>query len=92
MIVNAIYHGLNQIVRVYRNGKIVFEDNPIEFHIIEDGKLIIAGAFEANSSPDGLYLDCAPDVEWENPVQTENVLHITQVYNATQNGSVLEVE
>ena len=26
---------------------------------------------------------------WEYPVQTDNVLHITRVYSATQNGNIL---
>lgn len=65
--------------------------NPVEFHVIEDGKLIIQGAFSVVETADGLYLDCAPDVTWESPVQTGNVLHVSQVYAATQNGNVLEV-
>ena len=92
MIVNAIYHGASEIHRVYHNGEIVFENNPVEFHVIEDGNLIILGAYSAKEYPDGLYLDCAPDVEWESPVQTGNVLRITQVYSATLNGNVLEVK
>ena len=32
----------------------------VEFHVREDGKLIIVGAMNADSRPDGLYLDCAP--------------------------------
>ena len=92
MIVNAIYHGESQLSRVYHNGKILFELNPVEFHVIEDDKLIIMGAFSVVETQDGLYLDCEPDVEWEYPVQTGNVLRITQVYAATQNGNVLEVE
>lgn len=36
-------------------------DTPIEFHLLEDGKLIILGA-RANSQPNGLYLDCAPNM------------------------------
>lgn len=91
MIVNAIYHGLKQVGRVYRNGQIIFENSPVEFHLLEDGKFIIVGAYSAVGLPDGLYLDCAPEVEWEYPVQTDNVLRITQVYSATRNGSVLEV-
>lgn len=65
---------------------------PVVFHVIEDGKLIILGALTANSLPDGLYLDCTPKVEWVYPVQNGNVLTIEQVYKATQNGNVLEVE
>lgn len=90
MIVNAIYHGTQQVYRIYRNGAIIFERSPIEFHVIEDDKLIIVGALLANDLPDGLYLDCAPD--WIYPVQNGNVLTIEQVYSATQNGNVLEVE
>lgn len=91
MIVNAIYHGLAELHRVYHNGKILFEITPVEFHVIEDDKLIIVGAFSVVETADGLYLDCAPDGEWENPVQNGNVLHLTQVYSATKNGNVLEV-
>ena len=29
-----------------------------EFHVIEDGKLIILGAYHMKDSPEGLYLDC----------------------------------
>ena len=92
MIVNAIYHGASEIHRVYHNGEIVFQINPVDFHIIEDDKLIIVGAYSAKEYPDGLYLDCAPDVEWEPPVQTGNVLSVSQVFLATPNGSVLEVQ
>lgn len=63
---------------------------PVEFHLLEDGNLIIVGAYSANSLPDGLYLDCAPD--WIYPEQNGNVLTIEQVYSAVQNGNVLEVE
>ena len=92
MIVNAIYHGASEIHRVYHNGEIVFQINPVEFHVIEDGNLIILGAYSAKEHPEGLYLDCAPDVEWEPPVQTGNVLSVSQVFLATPNGSVLEVQ
>lgn len=92
MIVNAIYHGASEIHRVYHNGEIVFENNPVEFHVIEDGNLIILGAYSVKEHPEGLYLDCAPDVEWEPPVQTGNVLSVSQVFLATPNGSVLEVQ
>ena len=92
MIVNAIYHGASEIHRVYHNGEIVFQINPVEFHIIEDDKLIIVGAYSVKEYPEGLYLDCAPDVEWEPPVQTGNVLSVSQVFLATPNGSVLEVQ
>lgn len=37
----------------------------VDFHVIEDGKLIIAGAKMANSLPDGLYLDCVPSDQTE---------------------------
>ena len=92
MIVNAIYHGASEIHRVYHNGEIVFQINPVDFHIIEDNKLIIVGSYSVKEYPDGLYLDCAPDVEWEPPVQTGNVLSVSQVFLATPNGSVLEVQ
>lgn len=90
MIVNAIYHGLQQVGRVYHNGQIIFQNSPIEFHLLEDGKLIIVGAMMANQLPDGVYIDCAPD--WIYPVLDGNVLTIEQVYSATLNGNVLEVE
>lgn len=91
MIVNAIFYGTKEVLRIYHAGEIVFDGNPVDFHVIEDGKLIIQGAYSMADLPDGLYLDCAPDVEWESPVQTGNVLYISQVYAATQNGNVLEV-
>lgn len=91
MIVNAIFYGTKQVQRIYHSGEIVFEINPAEFHVIEDGKLIIQGAYSMTDLPQGLYLDCTPDVEWESPVQAGNVLYISQVYAATQNGNVLEV-
>ena len=91
MIVNAIYHGATPVQRVYRNGQIIFQRiADFDFHVVEDGKLIILGALNANSLPDGLYLDCAP--EWVFPVQSGNVLAVEQVYKATPNGNVLEVE
>lgn len=92
MIVKAIYRGLKQVGRVYHNGQIIFQNSPVEFHLLEDGKLIILGAYSANSFTDGLYLDCAPDIDWIYPVQNGNVLTIEQVYSAVQNGNVLEVE
>ena len=92
MCVKAIYHALKTIFRIYHKGEIIFQGNPVVFHVIEDGKLIILGALTANSLPDGLYLDCTPKVEWVYPVQNGNVLTIEQVYKATQNGNVLEVE
>lgn len=90
MIVNAIYHGLQQVGRVYHNGQIIFQNSPIEFHLLEDGKLIILGAMMANQLPDGVHIDCAPD--WIYPVLNGNVLTIEQVYSAKLNGNVLEVE
>ena len=95
MITKAIYYGTRPLTRVYHNGVVIFQSipsEPIEFHVVEDGKLIILGAVNANSQPDGLYLDCAPDVAWIYPVLTGNVLTIEQVYAAVQNGNVLEVE
>lgn len=34
---------------------------PVEFHQVDNGKLIILGAMEANSLPNGLHLDCTPN-------------------------------
>lgn len=90
MIVKAIYRGSQPVCRVYHGGVIIFEGSPVVFHMIRDGKLIILGALSANSYADGLYLDCGPD--WICPEQNGNVLTIEQVYAATQNGNVLEVE
>ena len=101
MIVNAIYHGLNQVFKIYRNGEAVFVSSPIEFHVIEDGKFVIVGAMSAISKEDGLYLDCEPDEpeepedipeNWEDPVLNGYILDVSQVYSATQNGYILEVE
>lgn len=92
MIVKAIYHGTKPVQRIYHNGKIIFQGVTVEFHVIEDGKLIIVGAINANSLPEGLYLDCGNGDEWIYPVQSGNVLTIEQVYGAVQNGNVLEVE
>lgn len=64
----------------------------VEFHKVEDGKLIILGARSVISTPEGLYLDCEPEANWTYPVQNGNVLRVEQVYKATQNGNVLEVE
>lgn len=89
MIVNAIYHGLNQVHRVYHTGKLIFQRDPIQFHITEDDKLIIVGAMSAISLPDGLYLDCAP--EWTEPEVVDGILHLRQAYSITQNGTILEV-
>lgn len=91
MITEAIYHGGVQIERIYHAGNIIFEGvTPFDFHIIEDGKLIIVGALSAKSYSDGLYIDCEPN--WIYPVLNGNVLNIEQVYSATQDGNVLEVE
>ena len=93
MILEGVRLGLTEITRIYHGGEIIFQGEvaePFDFHVIEDGKLIIVGALSANNLPNGLYLDCVPD--WEFPEQTDSVLKITQVYKATQNGSVLEVE
>lgn len=91
MIVNAIYRGSTPVQRVYRNGQIIFQRiADFDFHVVEDGKLIVFGAYSANSLPGGLYLDCAP--AWIYPVQSGNVLTVEQVYKATPNGNVLEVE
>lgn len=92
MIVKGIYLGTRPVHRVYHNGEIIFQGGPVVFHVVEDGKLIVLGAYEANPSTDGLYLDCAPDVEWIYPVKSGNVLTIEQVYKATKSGNVLEVE
>lgn len=92
MIVNKIYLGMGMIHRIYHRGEMVYQRDPIAFQVIEDGKLIILGALKANSLPGGLYLDCAPDVDWIYPVKSGNVLTIEQVYKATQSGNVLEVE
>lgn len=95
MITKAIYYGTRPLTRVYHNGAVIFQSihsEPIEFHVVEDGKFIILGAMNANSFSDGLYLDCAPDIDWIYPVQNGNVLTIEQVYGAVQNGNVLTVE
>lgn len=92
MIVQAIYLGTTPIHRVYRNGRIVFDRSPVEFHVVEDGKLVIVGAMNVHSFGDGLYLDCVPDAEWIDPVQNGNVLSIEQVYAANQSGNVLTIE
>lgn len=68
---------------------------PVEFQAIEDGKLIILGAHSINERPKGIYLDCEPENQendWIDPVQDGNVLTIEQVYSATPDGNVLEVE
>ena len=91
MVVNAIYRGSTRIQAVYRGSQLIFQGvEPFEFHLLEDGKLIIVGAMSAVSLQDGLYLDCSPD--WETPVLNDDVLTIRQVYSATPNGDTLEVE
>lgn len=85
------FPGLMMISRAYRYMAFLPRTADIDFHIIEDGKLIIQGAYSMTDLKDGLYLDCAPNVTWEDPVQTGNVLHVSQVYDATQNGNVLGV-
>lgn len=90
MCVKAIYNGFKMIYRLFRDNKLMFQCKPVTFHNIEDGKLIIYGAHTVISTPEGLYLDCEP--EWVFPTQNGNALAIRQVYNATQNGSVLGVE
>ena len=99
MIVQAIYHGLKPVGLVYQAGEVIFENIPVEFHLIEDGKLIILGALSAISTEAGLYLDCNPpgvpdDVpeEWEDPVLDGTQLTVRQVYAANRNGDLLEVE
>lgn len=88
MIVKAIYLGTKPVPRIYHKGNIIYQGN-VEFHVMEDGKLIILGALRANSLPGGLYLDCAP--EWVYPVQSGSVLTVEQVYGAEQSGNLLEV-
>ena len=90
MVVNAIYHGLNQIHRVYRGSQLIFQREPIAFHVVEDDKLIVVGALAAVSLPDGLYLDCSP--AWTYPDLNNGVLTIRQAHTATMNGSTLEVK
>lgn len=90
MIVNAVYHGREQVHRIYHGGNIIFERGPVEFHAIDGDKLIIVGAYSARAFSDGLYLDCAP--EWVFPVQNGGTLRLTQVFGATKNGNKLEVK
>ena len=89
MIVRAIYHGTKLVPRVYRKGHIILQTGPVEFHVVEDGKLIVLGALNANSLPDGMYLDCVP--EWVYPEQSGDVTTVEQVNSAKQTGDVLEV-
>lgn len=90
MRIRVIYHGFKLVSKIVHDGEVVFQRSPVVFHVIEDGKLIILGALNANNLPDGLYLDCTSG--WVYPVQDGNVLTIEQVYKATQNGNVLGVE
>ena len=102
MIVTAINHVRKSIQRIYHKREVIFQGvigpqgEPIEFHMRdEEGRLIILGAYKAVSKDGGLYIDCEPaeeEQEWEYPVLNGNVLTITQVYSATLNGNVLEVE
>lgn len=87
----GLYESEMQIDIDFREVYEIISSDIVEFHVIEDGKLIIQGAYSMTDLPQGLYLDCTPDVEWESPVQVGNVLYISQVYAATQNGNVLEV-
>lgn len=89
MVVKAIYHGLSQIHRIYHAGKLIFQRDPVVFHVIEDGKLIILGALSAVPLEDGLYLDCAP--EWVEPEEVDGILYLRQAYSITQQGIILEV-
>lgn len=90
MVVNAIYRGSTRLQKVYRGSQLIFQGvEPFEFHLLEDGKLIIVGAMSALPLQDGLYIDCAPN--WIFPEQNGDVLTIRQVYSATLNGSTLEV-
>lgn len=92
MIVNAIYHEQNQVHRVYHGNQLIFQGmKPVQFHVIEDGKLIIRGAKSMRVIGDALYLDCSPNVEWNYPVVENGVLKIRQAHTATMNGSTLEV-
>lgn len=92
MTVTRIYQGESMVYRVYHKGEIIFMRDPITFHVIDNDGLIILGAITANSLPEGLYLDCEPERDWEYPVKNGNVLTIEQVYLATPNGNILEVE
>lgn len=90
-MLDAVYCGNVPIERIYFGRGIIFEGvTPFDFHVIEDGKLIILGAYSTESYQECLYIDCVPD--WTYPVQNGNVLTVEQVYLATQNGNVLEVE
>ena len=91
MVVNAIYHGLNQVHRVYHGGQMIFQRDPIQFHIIDGDKLIIVGALAMLPVGDALYLDCSPDSSWTYPELKNGVLTIRQAHTATPNGTTLEV-
>jgi hypothetical protein len=98
-IANLIEKGLRADSSVFRNGALLFRNDPIAFHIIEGGDLIIVGARSAVSREEGLYLDCAPEAdpeaipkEWDSPIQDGTTLTINQVYAALQDGTELEVE
>ena len=92
MVVNAIYHGSTRIQAVYRGSQLIFQGvEPFEFHLLEDGKLIIVGALSTLSLDNGLYMDCSPNAEWNYPVLENGVLTITQAYSASPNGNTLEV-
>lgn len=100
-IANLIEKGLRAESSVFRNGALLFPNEPVEFHVIQDGRLIIVGAMSAVSKADGLYLDCEADnpednpedvpEHWEDPILNGSELTITQVYGAVPNGSELEV-
>lgn len=92
MIVKAIYHGSQRVDRGYHGSQLIFQgSNPIQFHVIEDDKLIIMGAMFAYPTENGLYLDCSPDGKWTYPDLKNGVLTITQAHTATKNGTTLEV-
>ena len=91
----ALYLGSNKVKLNFSGSPyrlIIYSTPPAEFHVVEDGKLIILGALSANAMTDGLYLDCVPEADWIYPVQSGNVLTVAQVYLATQSGNILEVE
>lgn len=92
MVVNAIYHGSKQVSRIYHAGAIIFQRSLVEFHVIEDDKLIILGALSAISTEDGVYLDCTEDVNWTDPQLSDGVLTISQAYTSSQTGTTLEVQ
>lgn len=83
---------LRRVMQIYLSDSASAPREPIEFHVFDGDKLIIRGAMSALVFGDGLYLDCKPDVAWEDPVLENGVLTITQAYSATMNGTILEVE